>query len=118
LRAEPDQGLDHLTTDALEASLRGFIFYSRRPLTARALQVMESREVLGAIVPSMEPNLRERVMQSPMAVLVTLGFGSGRMSKAEYNFLESMAGKQATLDATQPARFTARRPEVIINIAS
>jgi hypothetical protein len=118
LRAEPEQGLEQLTTDALDSSFRGFIFYTRRPLTARALQVMESREVLGVIAPSMEPALRERAQQSPMAVLLTLGFGHGRMSQVEFNFLESLAGKQATLDATQPARFTARRPEVIVNIAA
>lgn len=118
LRPEPEEGLENLAADVLGTNYRGVIFITRQPLTARALDTMERREVSGVVAPGMDALLRERAMQLQTAIMLTFGFGSSRMSQFVHSFLDGLVGKQATLDATQPDRFNLRRPELIVNLPS
>jgi hypothetical protein len=116
LRMEAGQGLETIVSDQVNIQYRGALVVTRRPIQARSLQVMQEMGMAGVIAPSMDASLIERAARDlPNALLLTEGFGAMPMSQYVYSFLESLDGKQATLDAVQPGRFEARRPEVIVN---
>src|SRR5262249_44134129 len=115
LRVEPDDGLESIYGEELDLQYRGAIIITKRPLKETGLLIMEDQGLVGVIAPSMDADLIDRVLSMKGAVLLTEGFGPVRMSAAVFNMLNSFNGRQATLDAFLPDRWTARRPEVIIN---
>ncbi|MBL8160981.1 MAG: hypothetical protein JNJ61_03280 [Anaerolineae bacterium] len=115
LKIEPEDGLESIYGDQLNIEYRGAIVVTRKPLRATGLMVMEDQGIDGVIAPSMETDMLPQVQGGKQTVLLTEGFGSMRMSVAVMNLLTSLAGRQALLDAVQPSRWDARRPEVVIN---
>jgi hypothetical protein len=115
LRIEPDDGLESIYGEQLDMQYRGAIVITKRPLKETGLLIMEDQGLVGVIAPSMNAHLIERVLEVKGAVLLTEGFGPLRMSTSVFNLLNSFNGRGATLDAVLPDRWTARRPEVIIN---
>jgi len=115
LRIEPEDGLETIYGDQLDMQYRGAIVVTRRPLRETGLAIMEDQGIGGVIAPSMEADLIDYARAVPGAVLLTEGFGPVRMSITVFNLLNSLVGRQALLDAAQPTRWEARRPELIIN---
>ena len=116
LRQEPSDGLENIYGDAINTQYRGAVIVTRRPLKRVTFQVVEDQSFSAVIAPSLEPDLLETALHSPAAILLTEGFGSQRMSNTIAQFLETMEGRQATLDAVQPAPLETRRPEVILAV--
>jgi hypothetical protein len=116
LRPEPRAGLESFLFDSIDTQYRGAIVFTRRPLNASALALIEEQGFAGVIAPSMEVDLLDMAMEASTALLLTEGFGSQRMSNANSAFLESFDGRQATMDALLPEPMEVRRPEVIINV--
>jgi hypothetical protein len=115
LRVEPDEGLESIYGEELDMQFRGAIVITKRPLKETGLLIMEDQGLVGVIAPSMEADLIDEVVKVKGAVLLTEGFGPIKMSATVFNMLNGFNGRQASLDAYLPNRWTARRPEVIIN---
>ena len=116
LHVEPEQGLQTLTSDSLDASRRSALFIARRTLTASLIAHIGNLGIVGVVAPSIEPSLIDQALASPTAILLTEGFGTQRMNSTIYTFLANNQGLQATLDGTLPGQMEARRPELIINV--
>lgn len=113
---EPDGGLENLVASAIDIQYRGAILVTRTTLTAAGLQATEAMNLAGVVAPSMSPRLLDAARGQAAAILLTEGFGNMRMSGYNVNFLDGLAGKQATLDGVQPDRLEARRPELVVNV--
>jgi hypothetical protein len=118
LRPEPEDGIESLYGEDLDMQYRGAVVVTRRPLRSTGLMVLEAQGLGGIIAPSMDCDLIEESESAPGAVLLTEGFGSIRMSTTVFGMLSGLNGKQVLLDAAQPERWSARRPEAIINPTS
>jgi hypothetical protein len=116
LRVEPDEGVEHIYSEALESLYRGAVVVTRRPLRASSLQVIIDQGLVGVIAPSCEPELIGAVLDLSQAVLLTEGFGSMRMGGVMFSFLSNLQGRQVTLDCLRPSVLEARRPEAIITV--
>lgn len=115
LRPEPEDGIESLYGEDLDIQYRGAIVVTRRPLRATGLMVLETQGLGGIIAPSMDCDLVAVTQAAPGAVLLVEGFGAVRMSATVFGMLSGLNGKQVLLDAAQPERWSARRPEAIIN---
>lgn len=115
LRVEPDDGLESIYGEELDMQFRGAIVITKRPLKETGLLIIEDQGLVGVIAPSMEADLIDKVLAVGGAVMLTEGFGPVKMSATVFNLLNTFNGRQAALDAFLPDRWTARRPEVIIN---
>lgn len=118
LRVEPDGGVETVAPDSLERRYAGAIVLTRRPLTARAFDVVDEQNFAGVIAPSMDASLIERALAFEGAILLTEGFGSTRMNVAVFNLLQKFEGNPVTLDAYQPSRWETRTPEVVANVST
>jgi hypothetical protein len=115
LRFEPPGGLEAVQSDELDFDYRGAILITTQTLTAGGLAAMRDQGFAGLIAPSLEPRQLDQALAAPGPVLLTEGFGSMRMSPPVAQFLETVAGRQGTLEAADPGDLSAR-PEVIINV--
>lgn len=115
LRMEPEDGLENIFSDALDIQYRGAVVVTKRPLREVSLQVIVDQGLLGVVAPSMEADLIAQAQELRAAILLTEGFGPLKMSAAVSNLLTTMAGRQILLDAVQPTRWEARRPELVIS---
>jgi hypothetical protein len=115
LRMEPEDGLESIYGEELDTQYRGTILVTRRPLKETGLLIIEDQGLVGVIAPSMEASLIDPVLALGGAVMLTEGFGPVKMSASVSSMLTGFNGRQAALDAFLPDRWTARRPEVIIN---
>ena len=112
IRQEPSSGLENIFGNVIDAEYRGAVVVTRRTLKAVSFQVIEDQSFSAVIAPSMEPDLIDLALDTRAAILLTEGFGSRRMSNVVAQFLETMEGRQATVDAlvaTGP-------PEVLIAV--
>jgi hypothetical protein len=116
LRMEPEEGVENIFSDQIDMQFRSAIVVTRRPIKAVTLRVVSEQGFSGIIAPSMDVSLIDTATSMRAAILLTQGFSGTRMSQFTFSFLEALAGRQATLDATLPDRFEARRPEVIVNM--
>jgi hypothetical protein len=116
LQPEPREGLQGMLFDAIDIQYRGAIVFTKRPLRAAALKIVEEQGFAGVIAPSMEADLMPMAAAATTAVLLTEGFGTHRMSSINAAFLDEMHSRQATMDALMPEPMDLRRPEVLINV--
>lgn len=116
LRQEPKSGLEGILLDAIDIQYRGAIIYTKRPLRPAALQMIEDQGFAGVVAPSVEADMIPRAIESGIAILLTEGFGTHRMSNINAAFLDEMNNRQATIDALMPVPLDSRRPEVLINV--
>jgi hypothetical protein len=115
LRVEPEDGLESIYGDELDLQYRGAIVVTKRPLRETGLLILESQSLGGIIAPSMDADLLPQALAAAGAIMLTEGFGPIRMSATVFNLLNNFNGRQATLDATLPDRWSAKRPEIILN---
>ena len=116
LSMEPSGGIDRLSRDALDTTLKGQVVVTQRPLTANTIEIASQRGFAGLVAPSMDAALMPKAVQSNLKIMLTEGFGNIRMSRAITILLQDFDGQQLTLDAYQPQRWSSRRPELVINI--
>ena len=114
LRSEPKQGLESLV-DTLDTTYKGSVMVFYEPLDLQRLALAERVNISGIIAPSLPAPWQERVMNSPIAIMLTEGFGDINMSNEVLTLLTDNVGFQITLDAYTPGRWEPRRPEAIIN---
>jgi len=110
----PEAGLQSLASEEILTTYRGQILLTRLPLTAQTLAVVERQQVAGVIAPAMPAELIPQVLAMNAPVLLTEGFGEHKMSDIVYNLLRDNDGRQVALDAVEPKRFSAQRPELFI----
>lgn len=116
LRMEPDEGLIKTLENQFEMRMMGAVVVTRQPLQAALLQAAQDSNLAGIIAPSAGTELRPRLLQSSLAIMLTEGFGQMRMATPTYNLLADFDGQQVTLDASQPGGRNIRRPEAIFNL--
>ncbi|MCK6577837.1 MAG: hypothetical protein L6Q98_07000 [Anaerolineae bacterium] len=116
LRLEPSDGIESIQGGGLEADYRGALVVTRRTLRPLSLEVARDQEIVGIIAPSIAPSLRRAAEASPVAILLVEGFGTMRMSVPVMQFLETVAGRTASLDAATPGALESRRPELIVSV--
>ncbi|MBI1258761.1 MAG: hypothetical protein GC204_14930 [Chloroflexi bacterium] len=116
IRHEPSDGMENIYGDMVNTQYRGAVLVTRRPLKRVSFQVIEDQSFIAVIAPSFEPDLMPVALESRAAILLTESFGSSKMSNVIAQFLDTMEGRQATVDAALPAPLETRRPEVIINV--
>ncbi len=115
---EPEGGLQTLADEQLLTTLRGQLLLLTRPLTRDVLTIARQQDVIGIIAPSMSSALRTVALDSPIAVILTEGFGEQQMSQIVYNLLLDNRGRQTALDAVEPSHWTSDRPEIFIQLPS
>lgn len=115
LRMEPEQDLEQIIKESLDIRYKGAVIVVYNPLNLGLIELLEEGNINGVIAPSMPAELMERVLQSNMAIMLTEGFGTSRMNGEVHALLKEYDGYQVILDADLPGRWTARRPEVVIN---
>lgn len=116
LRVEPDEGFESAYNESVDAQYRGAVVFTRRPLRALSLQVMDDQGFAGIIAPSMEPDLIEMALNARGGILLTEGFGSQRMNPTYVQFLTDLVERQIMLDAVTPTAQTINHPEAIITV--
>ncbi|MFC1959747.1 hypothetical protein ACFLYO_03450 [Chloroflexota bacterium] len=114
LQAEPDGGLGALEVDEFAPEWRGALVVVPHCLDRRALAKANTQKLGGIIAASMPVDLRKIAMRLKMPIMLTEGFGDERMNRQALHTLESYYGRQASLNAVQPDRWSPDRPEVII----
>lgn len=115
LRMEPDQDLRKIIEESLDIQYKGAVVVLYNSLDLDTLQLLEDGNINGVIAPSMAADMIERVLHSTMAIMLTEGFGNAHMNGEVHSLLKEYEGFQVILDADLPGRWTARRPEVVIN---
>ncbi|GAB5493952.1 MAG: hypothetical protein Phog2KO_41670 [Phototrophicaceae bacterium] len=115
LRFEPNAGLENIDVDDIDPTYRGDIIITKTPLTAQKIAVAQSQSFAGIIAPSMDANLVDNALNSPVAIMLLTDFGVGRITSTTLHILETYEGSEAVLDATYPHRFDDRRAELIVN---
>ena len=115
LRMEPEQDLRRIIEESLDIKYKGSVMVLFNTLTRDLVDLLRDGNINGIIAPSMAAELVDHVLQSHMAIMLTEGFGNSRMNGEVYSLLKEYDGFQVILDADLPGRWTARRPEVVIN---
>lgn len=115
LRLEPAGNLRQILEESLDITYKGAVMVLFNSLPLETLELAEEGNISGLIVPSIRPEMQDRVMSSRVAVMVTEGFGTARMNGEIYALLKEYEGFQVTLDADNPGRWESRRPEAVIN---
>lgn len=115
LRIEPEQDLRRIIEESLDLKYKGAVMVMYQSLTLATVQLLQEGNINGVIAPSMPAEIIDDVVQSRMAIMLTEGFGTSRMNGEVYSLLKEYDGYQVILDADLPGRWTARRPEVVIN---
>jgi hypothetical protein len=115
LKTEPAEGLEMIEGGDLDIGTRGSIVITRRPLYETGIEHGEYIGLGGIIAPSMDADLIPRTLRSKLAILLTEGFGPLTMSPLMWKLLDAANGRSALLEARQPDRWSAARPEVILN---
>jgi hypothetical protein len=115
---EPEAGLESLADEELLTTFRGQILLLRKTLTEQTITLALKQEAAGIIAPSMSSELRMKAVELPIPIVLTEGFGGQKMSEIVYNLLRDNAGRQLALDAIEPKRFSADRPEIFIPLPS
>jgi hypothetical protein len=114
-QAEPSDGIESLPADGIFPQYTAVGMLLTKPiLTPRVFDIAAGQGMSAIIAPSMHSNLRELAIQQKIPVILTEGFGEQKMSEMVYNLLSGSMGRQVTIDATEPGRWTAVRPEIIV----
>ncbi len=114
-RPEPDEGIEAMKGNPLMAQYRSTAILTARPIQSSAVfSAALEQEVTAIIAPSLRSSLREAALRQTIPVILTEGFGDQRMSETVYNLLQANQGRPALIDATEPERWSAHRPEIII----
>lgn len=117
MRTEPDGGLENMTeADVIESRYRGAIILIRQSLTMDAIRIAQDQNSAGFIAPSIDADMREFLLKSDLALMLTEGFGSMRMSTSIFSLLNDFDRRVVTLDTYMGQFWEPRRPEVVINL--
>jgi hypothetical protein len=118
-KPEPSEGIESLKGEALLQQYRSTAIIMTRPILSTAVFTAAiEQEVVAIIAPSMHADLREGALRQSIPVILTEGFGERQMSEIVYNLLRDNIGRPAMIDATEPARWSPGRPEIIIPLPS
>ncbi len=118
-KPEPSEGIESLKGEALLQQYRSTAIIMTRPILSSAVfNAAFEQEVVAIIAPSMHADLREAALRQTIPVILTEGFGEQQMSEIVYNLLRDNIGRPAMIDATEPARWSPGRPEIIIPLPS
>ncbi len=115
LKSEPADGLEMIEGGDLDIGTRGSIVVTKRPLYETGIDHAEYIGLGGIIAPAMDADLIPRALRSKLAIMLTEGFGPLTMSPLMWKLLDAANGRNALLEARQPDRWSAARPEVILN---
>lgn len=116
---EPDEGLASLDADLPAPDYNGAAMVLRDPiLSPDVFNMALQQSVVGLVASSMHSSLREEALAQGIPILLTEGFGELQMSEIVYNLLRANANRPAAIDAAQPSRWTAERPEIIIPLGA
>ncbi len=118
-KPEPAEGIESLKGEALLQQYRSTAIIMTRPiLSTMVFNAAVEQEVVAIIAPSMHADLREAALRQTIPIVLTEGFGEQQMSEIVYNLLRDNIGRPAMIDATEPARWSPDRPEIVIPLPS
>ena len=118
-RMEPEGGIENVSSDGLLSNLRNSALIMTRQIgSAAVFAAAVANEITAIMAPSMRADLRELALRQKIPVLLTDGFGDLPISEVMYNLLRDNIGRPALIDATEPQRWSASRPEIVIPLPS
>ncbi len=118
-KPEPSEGIESVKGDSLLQQYRSVAILMTRPILSPAVfSAAHEQEIVAIIAPSMHAELREAALRQTIPIILTEGFGEQQMSEAVYNLLRDNLGRPALIDASEPARWTSSRPEIVIPLPS
>lgn len=103
-----------LSSEHINADIRGAILVAGRVKSARALELAEENSARGIILGSAPASMVPDLVALRFPVLLTEGFGDIPMSTPAYNLLQQCDGREATLLGASTVDW--RKPEVIVPI--
>jgi hypothetical protein len=118
LRLAGSDANQELTANAVDMSMRGALLVAGRLTDPAALKRVADVGVRGLVVGMLVASLLPTAATLSFPVLVVEGFGQGAFSEPVQALLTTSAGRQAWVHAVARDRFTGRRPELIIPLAS
>ena len=106
---------DHiLNSSEIDVSLRGSIALAGYVEDAEVIKAAEGLPLRGLILASMSASLASLVKKSPLAVMLTEGFGHRPMNPVAFKLLSTNERHEVALNAEAWDRYTGSRPEVVI----
>jgi hypothetical protein len=99
---------------AIDVSCHGTIVVGGRIMDKEVFEHAVQARVRGIVAGGMDAELRQAVLDLPIPVMLTEGFGALPMSELVFDLLKSHSGRGAMLTADTRTRRGARRPEVLI----
>jgi hypothetical protein len=119
LSLEPEGGIESLHGDTLLQNVAGTAMVIAHSIGAPNVFAAAAQQGIAAVIaPSMSSGLREFALRQTIPIILTEGFGDMQMSEIVYNLLRGNANRAATIDATEPTRWSPERPEIAIPLAS
>ena len=119
LRLEPRDGIESLLGDTLVPEYRGLAVVMTKPIRSDVpFKVAHQQSMTAIIAPSMHSNLRQLALEQSIPVLLLEGFGELDLSEIVYNLMRDNDGRPATINAVEPTRWSADRPEVMITLST
>ncbi len=99
---------------AIDVSCHGTIVVGGRIVDEEVFEHAVQARVRGIVAGGMDARLRRAVLDAPIPVMLTEGFGALPMSELAFDLLRSNSGRGAMLTADVRTRRGARRPELLI----
>jgi hypothetical protein len=114
-KLEPEGGLDSLNADSLTSNYRNSGIILTHSIQSKSVfAAAQKNEITAIVAPGMHSDLREAALRQTIPVILTAGFGEQQLSDLVYNLLRDNLGRPAMFDATEPARWSPSRPEIVI----
>lgn len=117
LRGEGTTALEVVDVDQVQSPYYNAIVVVRRQLTESLMVAAGNLKVAGLIAPSMPVDLLDAALVQPYAILITEGFGEARVNRNLNTWFQDLEGSQVVLDAFEPHPWSARRPEIVMNVS-
>lgn len=120
LTLEPEGGIEALAnTDDPMQRVSGTAMILNKPINdLNVFRFAEKLELGALIAPSMTSGLREIARRQKIPILIVEGFGDLPMSEIVYNLLRGNANRPAAIDAHEPGRWSAERPEITVPLST
>ncbi|HVO43214.1 MAG TPA: hypothetical protein VMT34_11355, partial [Aggregatilineales bacterium] len=107
-RNEPKEGIESLGFEGMLSQNSGVAMLLKNPIKSpKIFDIAAGQGLSGLIAPSMPSSMRDLAIQQRIPVILTEGFGEGKMSEMVYNLLSGNEGRQAAIDATEPGKWSA-----------
>jgi len=114
LRVVAERRDESLRAKHVDVACHGAIVIGGGTIEASALEQAQQLQVRGLIAGSMEGEMRAQAEAMPFPIILTEGWGRVPMAEPIFNLLQAQTGREASISAETRARFSFKRPEILI----